>query len=443
MVATIDEGTIHKAINEIRLKQRQRPDKESISNHILTKRGLAMDATLNTIDKMLEAGKIYIKKTPNGEDSFFLSEGAIAKDDIEGGCRSRLQSVDGDPRHSVLDGTSQQSMAPRTTGSESHPVGSFAESTNLLSSVLKMVDSINLLNRLLQEERSKSDDLLAENLSLKLENRALEVRIEQVRSENNGIQSNDLNKRKVNNREQAVVGKTIEIGSELITEAERHLNETDKSQLSNAKVATQKLNEPQNKNKNADINKQDYHQEKTKMVGERNPKDAGKQKKVKKLKVLIVEDSQLRRIDDTKLSNDHRDVEIDCKPGMKIKQAVSKVGKSDKEIIIVHAATNDAKSSAPEQLCKDVVNTLKQIQTNNPKSRIAFSSVIRRNDDQSINAKVRKLNGILEEELAMNGFDIIDNANIQYSNLWKDGLHVNDGGIRKLSGNLSKYIKYC
>ena len=138
--------------------------------------------------------------------------------------------------------------------------------------------------------------------------------------------------------------------------------------MSNAKVANQKLNELQNKNKNADINKQVYHQEKTKMVGERNPKDAGKQNKVKKLKVLIVGDSQLRRIDDTKLSNDHRDVEIDCKPGMKIKQAVSKVGKSDKEIIIVHAATNDAKSSAPEQLCKDVVNTLKQIQTNNPKS---------------------------------------------------------------------------
>lgn len=178
-----------------------------------------MAATLNAIDKMLEAGKIYNKKTPNGENSFFLSEGAIAKDHIESECRSQLQStqvggvgsVDEDPMHSILSGTSQQSMAPRTTGSESRPVGSFAESTNLLSSVLKMVDSINLLNRLLQEERSKSDDLLAENLSLKLENGALEMRIEEFRSVNNGIQSNDVNKSKVNNREQAVVEKTIEI----------------------------------------------------------------------------------------------------------------------------------------------------------------------------------------------------------------------------------------
>ena len=91
----------------------------------------------------------------------------------------------------------------------------------------------------------------------------------------------------------------------------------------------------------------------------------------------------------------------------------------------------------------DVIDTLDQIQTSNPNSRIAFSSVIRRKDDQSINTKARKLNGLLEEELAINGFDIIDNGNIQYSNLRKDGLHVNEGGIRKLSGNLSRYIKYC
>ena len=128
---------------------------------------------------------------------------------------------------------------------------------------------------------------------------------------------------------------------------------------------------------------------------------------------------------------------------MKIKQAVSTVGKSYKEIIIVHAATHDVKSSSPEQLCKDVIDTLNQIQANNPNSRIALSSVIRRKDDQSINTKVRKLNGLLEEELAINGFDIIDNGNIQYSNLWKDGLRANEGGIRKLSGNLSRYIKYC
>ena len=130
-------------------------------------------------------------------------------------------------------------MVPPTAGSESHPLGSYPESTNLISSVNEMVDSMNLLNGLLQEERSKSFELLVENLSLKLQNRALEIAIERIVSENNGIQSEDLNNSEVNNREQTVAEKTIEIRSELITEAECHHKETDKSQLSSASVANQ------------------------------------------------------------------------------------------------------------------------------------------------------------------------------------------------------------
>ena len=36
-----------------------------------------------------------------------------------------------------------------------------------------------------------------------------------------------------------------------------------------------------------------------------------------------------------------------------------------------------------------------------------------------------------------------NNDNIIYSNLWKDGLHLNDGGVRNFSGNLSTFIEYC
>ena len=73
---------------------------------------------------------------------------------------------------------------------------------------------------------------------------------------------------------------------------------------------------------------------------------------------------------------------------MKIKQTISEAGKNNKGIIIVHATTNDAKSSTPERLCKDVIDTLQQMQNNNPNSRIAFSSVIRTKDDQVIRMKI-------------------------------------------------------
>ena len=124
-------------------------------------------------------------------------------------------------------------------------------------------------------------------------------------------------------------------------------------------------------------------------------------------------------------------------------QTTKEVGKTNQDIIIIHAATNNVAAKTPEQLSKDVINQLKQVQKNNPEARIVFSSVIRRRDDPALNAKVTKLNKLLEDETVLNGFDMIDNSNIMFSNLWTDGLHINDGGVRKLSGNFSKFIKYC
>ena len=128
---------------------------------------------------------------------------------------------------------------------------------------------------------------------------------------------------------------------------------------------------------------------------------------------------------------------------MRIGQAVEKAGKSKSDVIIVHAATNNVATSTPEKLCKETVGILKQIQMNNPTAKVVFSSLFRRKDNMGLNNKVKKVNELLADELALNGLDMIDNSNIMFSNLWDDGLHINDGGIRKFSGNISSFIKYC
>ena len=73
---------------------------------------------------------------------------------------------------------------------------------------------------------------------------------------------------------------------------------------------------------------------------------------------------------------------------------------------------------------------------------MAYSSIFKRKDDQTLNAKARKVNELLSEELSLSGIDFINYNDIIYSTLWKDVLHLNDGGVRKVSGNLSKFIKY-
>eukprot|EP00112_Aurelia_sp_Birch-Aquarium-sp1_P002341 Seg1257.2 transcript_id=Seg1257.2/GoldUCD/mRNA.D3Y31 product="hypothetical protein" protein_id=Seg1257.2/GoldUCD/D3Y31 len=174
---------------------------------------------------------------------------------------------------------------------------------------------------------------------------------------------------------------------------------------------------------------------------DQHPSESNSNKK--KFKVLIVGDSQLRRVDEWKLSNSHRDVEKRFQPGMRIGQVVDKAGKSNSDVIIVHAATNNVASSTPGKLCEETVRTLKEIQANNPKAKVVFSSIFKRKDNMALNNKVKKVNELLENELALNGLDMIDNSSIMFSNLWDDGLHINDGSFRKFSGNISSFIKYC
>ena len=98
---------------------------------------------------------------------------------------------------------------------------------------------------------------------------------------------------------------------------------------------------------------------------------------------------------------------------------------------------------ATQDLSKDVLDTLNEIQQNNPQSKVAYSAVFRRKDSHELDAKVTQLNILLAEELPLHGFDIIDNSNILFSNLKQDGLHLSSRGVRKFAGNLIKFSKYC
>ena len=78
-----------------------------------------------------------------------------------------------------------------------------------------------------------------------------------------------------------------------------------------------------------------------------------------------------------------------------------------------------------------------------PKAQIAFSSILKRNDDMELNARVLKTNQLLQEKLLFSGLDYIDNDNIRYGNISVDGLHINEGGVKILASNFSKYVRYC
>ena len=158
---------------------------------------------------------------------------------------------------------------------------------------------------------------------------------------------------------------------------------------------------------------------------------------------MIVGDSQLREVGAERMSNDHHSVENIFKPGMKIKEAIQQTRKTNNDVITVHASTNNVSKMTPQEMCTEVVETLDEIQKNNPRSKTEFPAAFKRTDSHELNAKITQLNDLLEEELPQKGFDMIENSNILFSNLKKDGLYLNEGGVRKFAGNLIKFIKYC
>ena len=127
---------------------------------------------------------------------------------------------------------------------------------------------------------------------------------------------------------------------------------------------------------------------------------------------------------------------------MKISQAVAKIEKAENDIIIMRAGTNNLSSATPQQLSTEIINALTQIHENNRNSNVIFSPVFKR-QGRGLKLKIIQLNKILDEELALNGYDVFNNDNILLTNLVKDGLPPYEDGVREHARNLSKFMRYC
>eukprot|EP00794_Sanderia_malayensis_P008603 gene8603-9531_t len=108
-------------------------------------------------------------------------------------------------------------------------------------------------------------------------------------------------------------------------------------------------------------------------------------------KVVIIGDSQLRKIDGEKLSNDRQRVIVKAMPGSKVGKMKNVDIEADSNVVIIHAGTcNIKKQTNPENLADEIVSTLCEVKRKIPKSQVAFSSILKRNDDLELNAKVIK-----------------------------------------------------
>ena len=106
--------------------------------------------------------------------------------------------------------------------------------------------------------------------------------------------------------------------------------------------------------------------------------------------------------------------------------------------VIIHAGTNNSESASVDELINlfsDVSDYLQNMCT-----ELSISSVVRRSDKQELNEKIDQFNFALFELCQMKHINFINNENILFSNLSRDGLHLNRSGQCKLPNNILQLL---
>ena len=109
--------------------------------------------------------------------------------------------------------------------------------------------------------------------------------------------------------------------------------------------------------------------------------------------------------------------------------------------IILHSGINDLKQNEPKSIVEQILDIGHVIHSISPETKICLSGVIKRSDDNELNAKVGEINRLLKIAYSEFGFDYTDNSSIDVSCLNKSGLHLNRRGDTSLANNFKSYLR--
>ncbi len=158
--------------------------------------------------------------------------------------------------------------------------------------------------------------------------------------------------------------------------------------------------------------------------------------------ILIIGDSIIKNIDPRKISK--RRVIKRTFPGktaIEIKAEVKTIKvDSPPSHILVHAETNDIPVDSDNNCIKNMRSLALSIKERFPDSKIGISSIIVRYDAE-LNDRISRVNKQLQELCVKNGFDFINNSNMDNTCLNGSQLHLNAKGSAFLATNFIKFLR--
>ena len=98
------------------------------------------------------------------------------------------------------------------------------------------------------------------------------------------------------------------------------------------------------------------------------------------------------------------------------------------------------KQNEPKSIAEQILDIGHVIHAIPPQTKVCFSRVIKRSDDNELNAKVGEINRLLKIACSEFGFDYIDYSSIDASCLNRSGLHLNHRGDTSLAKNFNRHL---
>ena len=101
------------------------------------------------------------------------------------------------------------------------------------------------------------------------------------------------------------------------------------------------------------------------------------------------------------------------------------------DIVIINIGTNQLGKCDALEICNDITEVV-NVAHNYGVSKVYVSSIAFRPDFVH---QVNEVNTLLRANQALHNYELINNDNIKSMHIWKDKIHLNDGGIGILSNN--------
>ena len=174
-------------------------------------------------------------------------------------------------------------------------------------------------------------------------------------------------------------------------------------------------------------------------LSETRKKKVENYRKRKKKTVLIVGDSMLNGIEESKLSKT-RHIRVQPIPGGKIddiKENLNDLLHEELQKVIIHVGANNAMTNTPKEILEKLISLKHQIESILPKCKVTISNLIMRTDKP----KVSKINEELNSFIKSANISFVENSNIKGKQLGKRGLHFNIQGNKMFARNLLNAIR--